>query len=69
MKRKLPAPPIEVNRPIPPLALSVEEAAQAMSVGRTLVYQLMGEGRLKFVKVGKRTLILVRSIEEFLNTA
>ena len=47
MKRKLPAPPIEVNRPIPPLALSVEEAAQAMSVGRTLVYQLMGEGRLK----------------------
>ncbi len=69
MKRKPPAPPVEVDRPITPLALCVEDAAEAMSLGRTMVYQLMSEGRLKFIKVGSRTLISVRAIEEFLGAA
>lgn len=36
---------------------SVEDAAKALGVGRTVVYQLMAENRLRSVKIGKRRLV------------
>lgn len=45
-----------------PLAYSVADACRVSSIGRTRLYQLIGEGRLQARKVGKRTLIPAASL-------
>ena len=45
-----------------PLAYSVNEACRVSSLGRTRLYQLIGEGRLEVRKIGKRTLIPAASL-------
>lgn len=45
-----------------PLAYSVNEACRVSSIGRTRLYQLIGEGRLEVRKIGKRTLIPAASL-------
>lgn len=45
-----------------PLAYSVADACRVSSIGRTRLYQLIGEGRLEVRKVGKRTLIPAASL-------
>ncbi|MEI7614812.1 MAG: helix-turn-helix domain-containing protein [Betaproteobacteria bacterium] len=50
----------------PLLALRVEDAAKALAIGRTMAYWLIAEGRLKAIKIGSRTVVPVKAIEEFL---
>lgn len=38
-------------------AFRIKEAVAAYGVGRTTLYRLIGEGRIRVSKVGKRTLI------------
>lgn len=45
-----------------PIATSVNDAARALSLGRTSIYALIKEGRLEMVKLGRRTLIKTASI-------
>jgi excisionase family DNA binding protein len=45
-----------------PIAYSVADACRVSSLGRTRLYQLIGEGRLEMRKVGKRTLIPAASL-------
>jgi excisionase family DNA binding protein len=45
-----------------PLAYSIREACRISSLGRTRLYQLIGEGRLEARKIGKRTLIPAASL-------
>jgi excisionase family DNA binding protein len=45
-----------------PLAYSVADACRVSSIGRTRLYQLIGEGRLEARKIGKRTLIPAASL-------
>jgi excisionase family DNA binding protein len=45
-----------------PLAYSVADACRVSSIGRTRLYQLIGEGRLQARKIGKRTLIPASSL-------
>jgi len=45
-----------------PLATSINDAAKALSLGRTSIYALIKEGRLETVKLGRRTLIKTASI-------
>lgn len=47
----------------PPLSYSVDAAMKATGLGRSTIYELMAEGRLQRVKVGKRTLIPHASLE------
>jgi excisionase family DNA binding protein len=49
-----------------PLALSINETAKALSLGRTSIYALIREGRLETVKLGRRTLIKVASVRRLL---
>lgn len=42
---------------------SVNDAAREMGVGRTFTYELIKEGKLEIVKLGRRTLIRVDSIK------
>ena len=45
-----------------PIALSIAATAQALSLGRTKIYELINDGRLATFKVGRRTLVTVQSI-------
>ena len=45
-----------------PLAYSVADACRVSSIGRTRLYELIGEGRLQARKIGKRTLIPAASL-------
>lgn len=45
-----------------PLALSVNDAAKALSLGRTSIYAMIADGRLQAFKLGRRTLIKMDSI-------
>ncbi len=49
-----------------PIAASINETAKALSLGRTSIYQLIREGRLETVKLGRRTLVKVDSIRRLL---
>jgi excisionase family DNA binding protein len=40
-----------------PLAVSIREACRLSGLGRTKIYQLISDGRLKPVKIDRRTLI------------
>ena len=50
------------HRP-PKLAYSIKEACEATSFGRTLIYSLIGSGRLSAKRIGGRTVILADSLQ------
>lgn len=45
--------------------LTVSEAAQRLGVGRTLMYQLLNEGRIRSMHVGRLRRIPVDALEAF----
>lgn len=47
-------------------ALSVSEAKQALGLGRTSLYKLIKQERIASVRIGRRRLILVESIDALL---
>jgi len=49
------------------IATSVNDAAKALGIGRTSVYQLIREGRLEAIKLGRRTLIKAASIRRLVD--
>lgn len=50
-----------------PLALSVNDTAEALSLGRTSIYAMIADGRLQAFKLGRRTLIKMESIRSLLS--
>jgi excisionase family DNA binding protein len=48
------------------LAYSVDEACSALSIGRTAVFDLLRRGEIASVKVGRRRLIPVASLDAYL---
>ena len=44
------------------LAYSINDTAKALSLGRTSIYALIGDGRLVAFKLGRRTLVKADSI-------
>jgi excisionase family DNA binding protein len=53
-------------QPHKPLTYSISDAARVSSLGRTRLYELIGEGKLDRVKVGNRTLIKADSLHRLL---
>jgi excisionase family DNA binding protein len=54
--------------PEKPLLCSVIEAGRLISIGRSRIFELMNEGKLTSVKLGKRRLITTASIEAFVKS-
>lgn len=52
-----------------PITTTIEGARAASGLGRTKLYELIGEGRLETVKVGRRTLIKTASLRRLLEAA
>lgn len=55
------------SEPLEPLALSINEAAKVLGLGRTSIYAMLGDGRLESFKLGRRTLIKTASIRRLVN--
>jgi excisionase family DNA binding protein len=49
-------------------ALSVEEAAKAAGVGRTLLFEEIRKGHITARKVGRRTIITTDALDAWLNS-
>jgi excisionase family DNA binding protein len=60
--------PCDVAIPIPEgaRAFGIQEFCQRFSIGRTSVYQEIGEGRLRARKIGRRTIITEDDAEDWL---
>ena len=52
-----------------PIVTSINDAAKALSLGRTSIYALIREGRLEAVKMGRRRLVKVESIRRLVENA
>ncbi len=55
------------SQPVARKALGVEETAHALGFGRTLIFRLIKEGKLKTIKIGGRRLVLVAEIDRLLS--
>jgi excisionase family DNA binding protein len=55
---------METPPSVAPRVLRVEEAARALGIGRSLVYDLIRSGRLRSFKVGSRRLIPADAIDD-----
>jgi excisionase family DNA binding protein len=52
---------------IPKLAYSIEEAALALNMGKSMVFNLIHEGRLGVVRLGDRKVIIpITELQDFL---
>jgi excisionase family DNA binding protein len=55
--------------PVTPVLLTVEDAARALSLGRTKVYELLDAGLLRSVKIGRARRLPVDGLVEFARLA
>ena len=50
-----------------PITLTIQKAAQESGLAVRTIYKLLAEARLKSVRVGRRRLILWRSLQDLLS--
>jgi excisionase family DNA binding protein len=53
---------------IPPVLYRVDEAAEALRVSRSVVYELIRSDQLRTVKVGRRRLVPVEALAEYVGS-
>ena len=51
--------------PVAPMMYRVEEAAEAMRLSRSRLYELIRSGQLRSVKCGRRRLVPVSALAEY----
>jgi len=49
-----------------PRLLAIKQAIFELGIGRTAIYELIKEGKLKTVMIGRRRLVPVEAIEELI---
>ena len=52
--------------PCDPLAVTLNEACRLSGLGRTKIYELVDAKQLKLIKVGRRSLIVFKSLRELI---
>lgn len=50
-----------------PIAVSPTEAARLIGIGRTTLYEALSSGALRSAKIGKRRLITIEAIKDWLD--
>lgn len=55
--------------PLEPLAVPVPEAARLLGVSPALVYELIGRGEVKAIRLGRRLVVPVASLQELIGTS
>lgn len=56
------------NNDVAPMAVTPKDACRILGIGRTSLYREMKAKRIKAVKHGRGTLVLVESLREWLGT-
>ncbi len=51
------------------LTCTATDAARALGIGRTKLYELINDGKLKTVKIGRRTLVKADSMRMLVDEA
>ena len=54
------------SKTIPPLALSINEAAQTIGISRATVYKEITAGRLRTFQINSRRLVSVTEIQNYI---
>ena len=57
------------RNPLKPVSATIDDTCHLTGLGRTKVYELIAEGRLKAVAIGRRRLVLYSSIEDLIDGA
>lgn len=52
---------------VPVVLLSVDEASRALRLSRSMIYELIRSGRLRTVKQGRRRLVPVVALTEYVD--
>ena len=52
-----------------PLLFSIRDAGKVLGLGRSKVYELIGDGELRTVSIGRRRLVLVDSVKALVDNA
>ena len=50
-----------------PLTVTIEGAKKVLGIGTTKLYELINDGQISAVKLGRRTLVRTDSIREFVD--
>lgn len=50
-----------------PISVNVEDGARLIGVARSAMYDFIGRGEIPTFKLGRRRLMLVKSLEAFVN--
>jgi excisionase family DNA binding protein len=53
-------------QPTPTLAVTINDACRATGLGTTTIYELIADGEIEAVKIGRRTVILWQSLVDYL---
>jgi excisionase family DNA binding protein len=56
------------NQMTEPLAVAIPEAARISGVGRSTIYSEISKGNLKIHKVGRRTVVTLQNLREWLTS-
>ena len=60
---------VSESRPaVPPVLYDVDEAAEALRLSRSVLYELIRSGRLRTVKQGRRRLVPVSALAEYVDS-
>jgi excisionase family DNA binding protein len=51
----------------PAIALGIDEAARVIGVARSTLYEIAARGEIESFKLGRRRLILVKNLNEYIN--
>lgn len=51
----------------PPLALGIDDAARAIGVARSALYEIAARGEIESFKLGRRRLILVKVLDAYIS--
>ena len=52
---------------VPALAYRVDEAAEAVRLSRSQIYELIRSGQLRTIKLGRRRLVPVQALTDYIN--
>ena len=59
---------MKVVREVTPVLYRVDEAAEALRLSRSVIYELIRSGRLRTVKQGSRRLVPVAALGEYVES-